>query len=70
MNFASFSDFISMGGHGLYVWLCYGVSLVVFLLIAIVPVEQRKSVIRQLAQVQRRQESRKKEGGSEDGNEP
>ena len=26
MNFASFSDFIAMGNHGLYVWSAYGIS--------------------------------------------
>jgi len=31
MNFDSFSDFLSMGGHGLYVWLSYGVSTIVVL---------------------------------------
>ena len=29
MFFDSFSDFIAMGGHGLYVWLAYGIALVV-----------------------------------------
>lgn len=28
--FASFSDFINMGGHALYVWLSYGITLVIF----------------------------------------
>jgi len=27
MYFNSFEDFIAMGGHGFYVWLCYAVSL-------------------------------------------
>jgi len=26
MYFDSFADFIAMGGHGLYVWLCYGIA--------------------------------------------
>jgi heme exporter protein D len=29
MSFDSIADFLSMGGHGLYVWLSYGVSVVV-----------------------------------------
>ena len=29
MNFDSFADFLAMGNHGLYVWLSYGVALVV-----------------------------------------
>jgi len=26
-NFASFTDFLAMGGHGLYVWLSYVIAL-------------------------------------------
>jgi len=29
MSFDSFSDLLAMGGHALYVWLSYGVSLIV-----------------------------------------
>jgi len=31
MSFHSAGEFFAMGGHGLYVWLSYGVSLVVVL---------------------------------------
>jgi heme exporter protein D len=34
MAFESFSDFIQMGKHGLYVWSTYGFSLVVILAMA------------------------------------
>ena len=27
MYFESFADFIDMGGHGFYVWLCYAIVL-------------------------------------------
>lgn len=30
--FASFADFLSMGGHGLYVWLSYALTLGIFIL--------------------------------------
>lgn len=30
-HFDTFSAFLQMGKHGLYVWLCYGISLVVIL---------------------------------------
>jgi heme exporter protein D len=30
-HFDTFSEFLQMGKHGLYVWLCYGISLVVIL---------------------------------------
>ena len=29
MSFASFSDFLAMGHHGLYVWTAYGICLAV-----------------------------------------
>jgi heme exporter protein D len=31
VNFDTFSEVLAMGGHGLYVWLCYGVSFIVVL---------------------------------------
>ncbi len=30
--FASFSDFLYMGGHALYVWLSYAITLAIFML--------------------------------------
>lgn len=30
-QFSSFSEFIAMGGHGLYVWLSYSIALLVFI---------------------------------------
>jgi heme exporter protein D len=29
--FASFSDFLHMGGHGLYVWMSYGLTVTIFI---------------------------------------
>ncbi len=29
MNFASLAEFLSMGGHGLYVWLSYAAAVAV-----------------------------------------
>ena len=29
MQFDSFSEFVAMGGHGLYVWLAYGATVAV-----------------------------------------
>lgn len=28
-SFSSFSEFLQMGGHGLYVWLSYAIALVI-----------------------------------------
>jgi heme exporter protein D len=30
-HFASFADFLQMGKHGLYVWLSYGIGLIVII---------------------------------------
>ncbi len=30
--FNSFSDFLNMGGHALYVWLSYAITLFIFIL--------------------------------------
>ena len=35
MAFDSFSDFLSMGGYGFFVWLSFGVSLVAMLLLVV-----------------------------------
>lgn len=46
MAFDSFASFISMGGHGLYVWLSWGVSLL--LLLAVVwhaRIERRRLLV-------------------------
>ncbi|NYT46476.1 MAG: heme exporter protein CcmD [Candidatus Methanofishera endochildressiae] len=29
--FSSFTEFLQMGTHGLYVWLSYGIALVIFI---------------------------------------
>ncbi len=62
MNFDSFNDFLMMGGHGLYVWLSYGVGLLVLMIAAISPVIERKRVIKQVAQQIKRQVSAPHEG--------
>lgn len=40
MAFASFSEFLNMGGHGLYVWLSYGLGIVTIALCLYVPIIQ------------------------------
>jgi heme exporter protein D len=59
LSFSTFSEFINMGGHGFYVWLCYGVGLFLMLAIMLQSHIQRKSVLRDLAQRYRRQELNK-----------
>ena len=49
MHWNSFSEFIHMGGYGLYVWGSYGVALLVML---IEPVLVRQRLHRAILQVQ------------------
>ncbi|GAA0689099.1 hypothetical protein GCM10009104_14300 [Marinobacterium maritimum] len=37
MSFNSFSEFLSMGGHGLYVWLSYGLGVAILAANLILP---------------------------------
>ncbi|SEG57919.1 heme exporter protein CcmD [Marinobacterium lutimaris] len=48
MSFNSFSEFLSMGGHGLYVWLSYALGLSVILLNLAAPLMERSRLIAQL----------------------
>lgn len=55
MSFESFSDFIAMGGHALYVWLSYAIALVVIVINIVSPVVQKKKVISDIARRLRRE---------------
>ncbi len=50
----SFAEFLAMGGYGFYVWTAYAISFVVLLLNVVLPVVQRKQLLRQLALKQKR----------------
>jgi heme exporter protein D len=56
MAFESFADFLDMGGHGLYVWLCYGLGLLVILGNLLMPQRQAKQIQRELRRRIRREE--------------
>lgn len=57
MSFNSFSEFLSMGGHGLYVWLSYGLGLAVILINVILPRLQRNRLL-----VEQKRRLRREEG--------
>jgi len=59
LSFESFTEFLLMGGHGLYVWLSYGVGLFIIVLIYIQPILARRSIIQELSQRQRREAQNK-----------
>ncbi|MEH6470213.1 MAG: heme exporter protein CcmD [Halopseudomonas sp.] len=45
MYFDSFTDFIDMGGHGLYVWLAYSIALVIVAFNVVSPILRKKQFI-------------------------
>lgn len=55
MSFQTVSEFFLMGGHALYVWLCYGVGLFILLFMYIQPILARKAILQDLFQRQRRE---------------
>lgn len=57
MSFETFSDFLNMGGHALYVWLCYGLGLFLLVLNLVLPVLSRRTLLRELWQRQRREQN-------------
>ncbi|HAQ25986.1 MAG TPA: heme exporter protein CcmD [Pseudomonas sp.] len=56
MNFSSFSEFIAMGNHGLYVWTSYGISLAVLALNVVLPMLARRRYLQDEARRLRREE--------------
>jgi heme exporter protein D len=46
MSFDSFSAFVDMGGHGLYVWSAYAITLAVLGYNILKPMLMRKNIIR------------------------
>ncbi len=55
MAFESLSQFLAMGGHGLYVWLSYGVGLAVLIINWKLPGLRRRQVVREISQRIRRE---------------
>jgi len=56
MNFSSFSEFIAMGNHGLYVWTSYGISLAILVLNVALPILARRRYLQDEARRLRREE--------------
>jgi heme exporter protein D len=55
MFFESFADFLAMGKHGFYVWLCYGITTLVIVANILAPMRQRKKLIEQQTRLLRRE---------------
>ncbi|RRV07390.1 heme exporter protein CcmD [Pseudomonas sp. v388] len=57
MSFESFSDFLAMGRHGLFVWSAYGIALLVLVINVALPVMARRRYLQQEARRLRRESS-------------
>lgn len=57
MSFDSFSDFLAMGGHGLYVWLSYAIALFVIVINLVSPVLRKKQLVSELIRRLRREKN-------------
>ena len=58
MSFASFSDFLAMGHHGLYVWSAYGICLLVLAVNVALPLLARRRYLQEEARRLRRESSK------------
>lgn len=47
-QFESLSDFMSMSGHGAFVWASYLVTMLALLLLVVIPVLQKRQIRQQL----------------------
>ena len=56
MTFNSLAEFFAMGGYAFYVWTSYGLTLIVLLGNIIIPIWQRKQLLRSLSLKQQRSE--------------
>ncbi|AYV36497.1 MULTISPECIES: heme exporter protein CcmD [Aeromonas] len=59
MHFASFSDFMAMGGYAFYVWLSFGLTLVCLVGIIISTRMKTRSLLGELRSKQAREARRK-----------
>ena len=55
MNFNSFSEFLAMGHHGVYVWSSYGISFAILLLKVVLPILARQRYLKNEARRLRRE---------------
>ncbi|PKM11884.1 MAG: heme exporter protein CcmD [Gammaproteobacteria bacterium HGW-Gammaproteobacteria-3] len=50
----NWQDFWAMGGYAFYVWMAYGLTLVILVINIVIPVWQRKRFIQQIRNRQKR----------------
>ncbi|TLU64802.1 heme exporter protein CcmD [Thalassotalea litorea] len=59
MTFESFSEFLTMGKHGFYIWLSYGCTLVILLALGINSMRQPKVQLEKIRQRLKREQQLK-----------
>jgi len=60
MFFASLSEFITMGGHGIYVWSAYGISLFCLAFLFLSPLLKQRKLRQQIRQRANLESARKR----------
>lgn len=56
MHFESLASFIEMGGHGLYVWICYAIATAIISLNFIVPIVTKDRILKDIERQIRREQ--------------
>jgi len=56
MQFDSVSTFFAMGGYGFFVWLAYGFTATVLILLVLSSIRSHKNIKRQIIQRQKREQ--------------
>ena len=70
MHYSSFADFIDMGGYGFYVWLAYGITFGLLLILTLSSIFKRKSLFKEINAKQRRDEKLQKLRAGNKNHEP
>ena len=58
---SSITEFLHMGGYAFYVWMSYGLALVVLVMTFVMPMINRKNLIKELRMKYRQQERQNRE---------
>jgi len=64
MSFSSFSEFIQMGEHGLFVWSCYGLTLVVLIINILRPLQLQRRLIQEKRRAMAQEDALSQASGS------
>ena len=57
-QFHSITEFLTMGGHGTYVWSAYGMALLVLVGLVAQPLRRRRAVLEAVRQAVAREQKR------------